>query len=131
MNGGKLFRENFKKSKLDLSEFMLLCREQGFFELDEIETAIFEHNGKLSIMPKAANRPITPEDMNIAPKQAHIGTEVIMDGRIMGENLVRLGRNEAWLKKCLSEQGYKEADDVFLGIYRSDENRITLYAKNI
>ena len=57
MNEGKLYRQNFKKAKIDLSEFMLLCREQGYFDLEEIQLAVFEHNGKLSILPKAANRP--------------------------------------------------------------------------
>lgn len=55
MHEGKLYRKNLKKAKLDLSEFMLLCREQGYFDLDEIQTAIFEHNGKLSVLPKAEN----------------------------------------------------------------------------
>ena len=40
MNSGKIYRQNLKKSKLDLSEFMLLCREQGYFNLDEIQTAV-------------------------------------------------------------------------------------------
>ena len=44
MSDGKLYRRNLKQAKLDLSEFMLLCREQGFFDLDEIGTAVFEHN---------------------------------------------------------------------------------------
>ena len=44
MNGGKIYRKNLKKAKLDLSEFMLLCREQGYFDLDEIQMAVFEHN---------------------------------------------------------------------------------------
>ena len=94
LNGGKIYRKNLKKAKLDLSEFMLLCREQGYFDLAEIQTAIFEHNGKLSILPMVANRPATPEDLNISAKVTHIGVEVIMDGRIMGDNLSRVGRNE-------------------------------------
>ena len=105
MNDGKLYRKNLKKGKLDLSEFTLLCREQGYFDLDEIQTVIFEHNGKLSILPKAANRPATPNDLKITAKATHIGTEVIMDGRIMGENLSRIGRDERWLKKRLEAQG--------------------------
>ena len=61
MNGGKLYRENLKEAKFDLSEFMLLYREQGYFDLDEIQTAIFEFNGKVSILPKAAKPPATPK----------------------------------------------------------------------
>ena len=97
MNNGKIYRDNLKKAKLDLSEFMLLCREAGYFDLDEIQTAIFEHNGRLSVLPKAASRPATPEDLKITARATHIGIELIMDGRIMGENLSRLGHSKKWL----------------------------------
>ena len=127
MNDGNLYRKNLKKAKLDLSEFMLLCREQGYFDLDEIQTAIFEHNGKLSILPKAANRPATPDDLKITAKATHIGVEVIMDGRVMGENLSRMGRDVNWLTKQLNIQGYKDAKEIFLGIYRPEEDKLTLY----
>ena len=127
MNDGNLYRKNLKKAKLDLSEFMLLCREQGYFDLDEIQTAIFEHNGKLSILPKAANRPATPDDLKITAKATHIGVEVIMDGRVMGENLSRMGRDVNWLTKHLNIQGCKDAKEIFLGIYRPEEDKLTLY----
>lgn len=126
-DSSKLYRQNLKKAKLDLSEFMLMCREQGYFNLDEIQTAIFEHNGKLSILPKAANRPLVPEDLNLTVKAAHIGVEVIMDGRILGENLSRMGRNENWLEKQIKSQGFKDAKEIFLGIYRAEEDTLTLY----
>ena len=127
MNDGNLYRKNLKKAKLDLSEFMLLCREQGYFDLDEIQTAIFEHNGKLSILSKAANRPATPDDLKITAKATHIGVEVIMDGRVMGENLSRMGRDVNWLTKQLNIQGCKDAKEIFLGIYRPEEDKLTLY----
>lgn len=127
MNAGKLYRKNLKKSNLDLSEFLLLCREQGYFELDEIQTAVFEHNGKLSILPKAAKRPATPEDLKIEAKTVEVGVEVIMDGRVMGENLSRIGRDANWLTKELKSQGYKDAKELFLGVYRPEEDKLTLY----
>ena len=127
MNGGKLYRKNLKQAKLDLSEFMLLCREQGYFDLEEIQAAIFEHNGKLSILPKAATRPATPQDLKITVKDAHIGVEVIMDGRIMGENLIRAGRDANWLEKQVKAQGHKNTKSIFLGIYRPEEDTLTLF----
>ena len=127
LNNDTLYRANLKKAKLDLSEFMLLCREQGYFDLNEIQTVIFEHNGKISILPKAAHRPATPNDMNIVVKTAQIGVEVIMDGRVLGENLSHMGRNENWLKKQLQAQGVGSAKDVFLGMYRKAEDRLILY----
>lgn len=127
MNNGKLYRKNLKKAKLDLSEFMLLCREQGYFDLNEIQTVVFEHNGKLSILPKAANRPATPSDLKITAKATQLCTEIIMDGRIMGENLSRMGLDVNWLTKQLKSQGYKDAKEIFLGVYCTEEDRLTLY----
>ena len=121
MHEGKIYRENLRKARLDLSEFLLLCRERGFFDLADIQTAVFEHNGKLSVLPKAAKRPTTPEDLKIATREAHIGVELIMDGRIMGENLSRIGRDERWLKGEIKRQGYKDESEIFLAIFRESE----------
>ena len=126
MHEGKIYRENLRKARLDLSEFLLLCRERGFFDLDDIQTAVFEHNGKLSVLPKAAKRPATTEDLKIATREAHIGVELIMDGRIMGENLSRIGRDERWLRGEIKRQGYGDEGEVFLAIFRESEG-ITVY----
>ena len=72
MTNGKLYRKNMKKAKLELSEFMVLCRQEGYFNLNDIQTAIFEYNGKITILPKSKKRPLTPEDMNITPEKAGI-----------------------------------------------------------
>ena len=127
MNGGKMYRDNLKKAKLDLSEFMLLCRERGYFNLEEIQTAVFEHNGQLSILPRSANRPLSPDDLNLKPNQTSMGVEVIIDGRVLGENLSRMGRDENWLTKQLKSQKYSNAKEIFLGIYHPDEDKLTLY----
>ena len=83
MDNGKLYRENLKKAKLDLSEFLLMCRQQGFFDLTSIQTAVFEYNGQLTILPVSTQRPATPNDMSLAPEQELLFTELIMDGRIL------------------------------------------------
>ena len=49
LNKGKLYRENMKKAKLELSEFLLLCRQEGYFNLNDIQTAVFEYNGRLGL----------------------------------------------------------------------------------
>ena len=127
MNGGKIYRKNLKRAKLDLSEFMLLCREQGYFDLDEIQTAVFEHNGRVSILPKATKRPLIPEDLQIAVKAAHIGVEIVMDGRIMGENLSRVGRDANWLTSQLKKQDCRDASTILLAIYHPEEDKLQIY----
>ena len=126
MNNGKLYRKNMKKAKLELSEFLLMCRQDGYFNLNDIQTAVFENNGKLSILPTSSKRPLNPEDMNLAPQPEYFSTEVIMDGRILDENLKRMGLDTIWLKRQLSEQGYDNAKEVFLGVC-DNNNVLTLY----
>ena len=105
-----------KKAKLDLSEFMVLCRQEGYFNLSDISTAVFEYNGRLTILQKATKRPVTPEDMNLIPQPEKINTELIMDGRILHGNLKRMGLDINWLQKELELQGYKNPKQVFLAL---------------
>ncbi len=126
MNNGKLYRKNLKKSKLDLSEFMVMCRQEGYFNLNDIKTAIFEYNGRLTILPKATKRPLNPTDINIVPPPESITTEVIMDGRILEKNLKRLCLDINWLNNELRCQGYKSAKDIILGIC-NDNKELTLF----
>lgn len=126
MNGGKIFKDNMKKAKLDLSEFMVMCRQEGYFNLNDIATAVFEYNGRLTILPKATKRPVTPEDMNIVPQPENINTELIMDGRILHGNLKRMGLDIIWLQKELELQGYKNPKQVFLAL-SDGSNGITVF----
>ena len=126
LNNGKLYRKNLKKSKLDLSEFMVMCRQQGYFDLGDIQTAVFEFNGKLSILPVSQKRPATPEDLNLSPQPQHIQTEVILDGRVLDENLKRMGLDDTWLQKQLNAQGHKNIRDVFLALC-DERNQLTVF----
>ena len=120
-DNGKLYRRNMKKARLDLSEFLIQCRQQGFFDLGAIQTAVYEPDGRLTILPVAARRPATPEDMGIAPEKEQIFTELVMDGRVLGENLHRMGVDETWLLRQLRQQGYHSAREVFLAV--ADANK--------
>ncbi len=132
MDQGKLYRENLKKAKLDLEEFLVMCRQQGYFDLTSIQTAIFEFNGRLTILPVSTQRPATPSDMELSPEQELLFTELIMDGRILESNLKHMGLDLTWLDKQLKQRGIHSAQDVFLAacdknqrlvIYKNDHNR--------
>ena len=114
MDHGKLYRENLKKAKLDLSEFLVLCRQQGYFDLSDIQTAIFEYNGRLSILPVSTQRPATPADLELSPPQELTFTELIMDGQILDGNLKSMGFDLAWLEKQLQRHHIHSAREVFL-----------------
>lgn len=127
MNNGKLYRDNMRKAKLDLSEFMVMCRQEGYFNINDIQTAVFEYNGRLTILPVSDKRPVTPKDINLTLPQEEFYTEVIMDGCILGENLKRLGLDIKWLEKQLRKQNYSSAKDVYLGVC-DENNNLSLFA---
>ena len=127
MEGGRIYRESMKKAKLDLTEFMLLCRERGFFDLDDIGMALFECNGKLSVLPRAESRPVTARDLEIGVRTDTRGYEIIMDGVTVFENLRYIGRDEVWLSARLSELGYADTNEVLLAIYYPADGRMSVY----
>ena len=126
MDNGKIYRENMKKAKLDLSEFMVMCRQEGYFDLADIQTAIFEYNGRLTILPISSKRPATPNDLNLCVAPEHISTELILDGKVLNENLKRRGLDTTWLNKQLKAMGYCNAKEVFLCVC-DENNKLTVY----
>ena len=129
MDHGNLYRENLKKAKLDLSEFMVMCRQQGYFDLTSIQTAVFEYNGTLTILPVSSQRPATPNDMSLEPEQELLFTELIMDGRILEDNLKRMGLDLTWLNKQLKQHHIHSPQEVFLAV--CDRNlKFVLYEKS-
>ncbi len=128
---GTLFKENFKKAKIDLNEFLVQCRTNGFFNLSDIKTALLEENGKISFLPYSDKRPANPSDFNIKPKEEEILTNLILDGKIMQENLQELGFDEAWLLKKLKKQGITKTNNIFLATYCSDGNLSVYLSGNV
>ncbi len=126
MSNGKIYRKNLKKAKLDLSEFMVMCRQEGYFNLGDIHTAVFEYNGRLTILPLADARPATPADLSLTPTPASINIEVIMDGRVLDDNLRRMGLDAVWLDRQLAAQGYSSAKSVFLALC-DDNHALTVF----
>jgi uncharacterized membrane protein YcaP (DUF421 family) len=126
---GRLYKKNLLKVKLDVNEFLSLCRVSGYFDLKDIHTAILESNGKLSVLPVVKNRPVTPEDLNLSPTQDNILANVIIDGHIMKDNLKATGKNDKWIEKQLSNQKVKSVKDVYLGVYDNENDRLDIYIK--
>lgn len=130
MQNDKIFRENFKKGRLDISEFMTQCRINGFFNINDIETAVLEQNGHISFMPKAGVRPVSPEDLNIAVKKETPDIVVIEDGVILKENLKMTGNNENWLEQNLKNLGIKSAEEIFIAVCSTAQNEFFAYKKD-
>ena len=128
LNNGELYRKNLRKAKIDVSEFLEQCREQGYFDVSKLETAILEGNGRISFLPKATDRPVTPSDLKLAVPQDFMVANVILDGRIMSENLKNTGNDEKWLISQIKGQGAKRVEDVLLATCDAT-NKVTVFMK--
>lgn len=113
-DNGELFSSNLKKAKIDLNEFLSQCRINGYFDLTKVQTVLLESNGKFSILPISDERPVTGKDLGIVPTQDTLVANVIIDGRIMDQNLRHTGKNEKWLIDQLKAKNVKDISDVFL-----------------
>lgn len=82
LNNGELYRDNLKLAKIDVSEFLVQCRVNGYFDITQLETEILEGNGKISFLPKSSDRPLTPSDMQLSPSQDYMVANVILGGKL-------------------------------------------------
>lgn len=120
MEKGKLYRKNFKKSRIDISEFLMQARTNGYFDISAIDTAVLEPSGNISFMPLAEKRPATSEDLKVVPQKDNIYFNVISDGQILDLNLQHAGRDRRWLENEMKAQGYKNAQQIFLATLDTD-----------
>lgn len=129
LDNGVLYRENFKTAKLDLDEFLMICRINGYFNLSDIQTALLETNGKISFLPKAEKRPTITSDFDLKPIQDRITVNLILDGKILKENLKYTGNDYIWLQNELTKQGINNVENIFLATCDSNNN-LSVYLKN-
>ena len=129
LNNGEIYRHNLKKAKIDVSELLVQCRINGYFDISKLQTAILERNGKISFLQKATDRPLTPADVQLSPQQDYMVANVILDGKVMDENLRHTGKDEKWLLDQVRGQGAKRIEDVLLASCDSN-NKLQVYLKD-
>lgn len=110
---GNLIYKNMKKSMIDVNDILSQAREMGYFDISEVEFAILEANGKISFLPKGEYKNINIKDMNLKIEKQGLCANVIIDGNIMNDNLINIGKNEKWLLHELDVKG-KNVSDILL-----------------
>lgn len=111
---GKIMENVLRKMKFRVSDILVLLRGQGVFDLNEVDYAILEPNGSLSVLKKAEYLPLTPKDMNIQVQQTGISTELVYDGVLIEENLRQMNKDKKWLMNQLKKHGIKDVSEAFL-----------------
>lgn len=119
---GKIVERALAKSRLDLDTLNAMLRQKSIFSIADVEFAVFETNGKISVMKKQDKQSLTKSDMNIlnTPKVYPMPTEVISDGNILTKNLDKLDLDTKWLEQQLQQAGVSSASDVFFAQIQQD-----------
>lgn len=124
LDNGSFYRENLKKGRMNLNDFLEECRENGYFCLSDLQTAVLESNGKISFIPKAEKKPLTPEDMQLQPEQEYINASIIMDGQLLDQNLKHAGRDMEWLHTQLKAHGLSDPSEVFFAAFNAPDELV-------
>lgn len=129
IQNGKILEDNLRKVKFDINDMLEEVRGAGYFDLSQVEYAVMEVNGNLSVLPKPEYRPLTPKDMNLKVNRESICANVIIDSKIMHKNLHNMNKDEKWLFKELKVKGYTDTAKILLATLDIDE-KLTIYEKN-
>lgn len=126
---GKIMEKGLKKVHFDINDLLEECRTNGYFDLNEIDYALMECNGQLSIMPKSGYKPVTIKDLELKENIQSLCANVIIDGNIMNDNLKNMNKDINWLEQQLKIKGYNK-DDVLLATLDINE-KLTIYERNL
>lgn len=116
---GKILEDNMRKLRYNATDLQQQLRCKDVFDLTEVQFAVLEPNGELSVLKKPELQPVTVKDMNIKPSKTGIGIEVIYDGIVVDLNLKQINRDRKWLNTELKKQGIKDPSEVFLATFEA------------
>lgn len=118
---GKIIEKAMSSNKLSMDDLTMLLRIKNVFSIAEVEYAILEPNGQLSVLKKEEYEPITKKDSNIMVKRRpFIPTELVVDGKIVNKSLTELNINEDWLVNELKRKGFPHLKDIFYAELQTD-----------
>ncbi|WP_404324150.1 DUF421 domain-containing protein [Cytobacillus firmus] len=111
---GKILEDNLKKERYSIDDLSSLLRQKNVFKMADVEFAVLEPRGDLSIMLKKENQPLTPKDLQLNLPQEKEPQTVIMDGKILNDPLAKSGKTRKWLNMEIEKLGMT-IDNIFLG----------------
>lgn len=126
---GKLSEKELKKNRLDLEEFLGELRQKDVFDIGEVEYAILEENGKLSVMKKSVDSPLTPRQLELKIPENGMCHCVITDGKLNESAISSAGLTEKRIKKVLAAGGHTVEGAFLMTV--NDSGGATLYMKEI
>jgi len=125
---GTIMEEELRRMRYNLNDLLEQLRLKDFSNLEDIDYAILETSGQLSVIPKPENKPVTIKDMDIKPDSQHLPVTVIIDGRTNSDNLAKIGLDDDWLIKELKKNKVNSIKDVFFA-YLNPERKLMYQLK--
>ena len=113
---GKIDQKVLKKERFTINELEERLRDNNIFNIGDVEYAILETSGQVTVIPKPNKRPIIPEDFNIEPKYEGIPYDLVVDGKVEYENLKKIGKDYKWLQKQTEKFGIKPEQALIVTI---------------
>jgi len=114
IKNGKIREKNLFRAKLNFDDLMSALRLKGVALLEDVEFAVLEPKGEISVIKKSQKQSITPEDLKMVVQQQGFPSVVVLNGKIMQRNLHHRGYSENWLKDKLYEMGVEDPKAVSL-----------------
>ena len=114
IQNGKILAKNMARCRYNIDDLLLQLRTQGVFNVADVEFAVLESNGSLSVLPKSHKKPVTREDLNVPSGYEGLCSELIVDGEVIYQNLQQNNLDEAWLIHELERQGVHSPKEIML-----------------
>ena len=122
IHNGKILEHSMRKMRYNTENLLTQLRDKGIFNIAEVEYAILETNGSLSVLPRSQHRPVTPQDLQLPTQYEGIPTEIIVKGKVIYPNLEQNNLDEQWLISALNKKGINDPSDVFYASLDSNGN---------
>ncbi len=120
MQNGQIMEKNMKKLRYHIDNLEAQLRDKGVFDFEEVEFAVLEPHGQLSVLKKSQYLPLTPKDMNIPTGYKGMSTEIIKDGLVLEQNLYQNKLTRDWLSKELKKRSISNIKDITYAAVNTD-----------
>lgn len=111
---GQVLEKELERLRFNIDDLLEELRTSGYANILDVEYAIIESNGNLSVIPKSNKRPVTPEDLSIAAPYEGIPFLLIADGKLNEKAMQKAGITIEWLLQKLNEYDIHDIDTVFI-----------------
>lgn len=126
---GKIDYEALKKSKLDVNDLLALCREESYFDVNDVAYAVLETNGQLSVLPKGNKKPVVAEDFNIEISKSSLTNYLVVDGKVSFSGLSELKKGIDWLYERLRITNEEQLKHIILATYDEESDEFNVHYK--